>query len=39
MEDDKIGDSVSNGVNGSETDDEIRLSNHNLVIIMNCRLN
>ena len=34
MEDDEIGDSVSNGVNGSEIDSEVSFSNHDFVIIM-----
>ena len=37
MEDDEIGDSVSNGVNDSETDSEVSFSNHEFVIIMKCR--
>ena len=38
MEDDEIGDSISNGVNGSEIDSEVSFSNHDFVIIMKCRL-
>ena len=38
MKEDEIGDSVSNEVNGSETDSEVSFSNHDFVIIMKCRL-
>ena len=38
MEDDEIGDSVCNGVKGSEIDSEVSFSNHDFVIIMKCRL-
>ena len=38
MEDDEIGDSISNGVNGSEKDSEVIFSNHDFVIIIKCRL-
>ena len=38
MEEDEIGDSVSNGVNGSETDNEVSFSNHDFFIIVKCRL-
>ena len=39
MEDDEIGDSISNEIKGSETNSEVSFSNHDFVIIMKRRLN